>query len=88
MKKVLLPLLGFIFSSFLVTAQNQIVSDLQKTDPTIVVFKTEQEKQNQVKQVENAIQVRLENGRSKSELQFLYSKLESIKNAKIESYEK
>lgn len=88
MKKVLLPLFCFIFSSFLVTAQNQVASAPQKADPTEVVFKTEQEKQNQIKQIENAIHTRLASGRTKSEIQFLYVRLENIKNAKVESYEK
>lgn len=88
MKKVLLPLSCFIFSSFLVTAQNQVVSAPQKANPTEVVFKTQQEKQDQIKQIENAIQKRLASGRTKLEIQFLYAKLENYKNAKVESHEK
>ena len=89
MKKALLPLFGFIFSSFLVTAQEQIVSAPQEVDRNEVVFKTEQEKQDQIKQIEHAIQVRLASGRrTEDEIQFLYVKLRNIKNAKIERYEK
>ena len=88
MKKTLLVLFGFIFFSFAGTAQNQVASTPQKVEPIEVVFKTEKEKQVQIKQIENAIQVRLGKGRTKAELKPLYEKLESIKNAKVEQHEK
>lgn len=88
MKKTLLALFGFVCLSFTGTAQSQSASTPQKAEPTELVFKSEQEKQDQIKQTENAIQVRLSNGRTKAELRPLYAKLERIKNAKIEENEK
>ena len=87
MKRKLLVLSGFVFISFLGTAQNQSTT-VEKTETTVMVFKTQKEKQEQVTQTEKAIQVRLDKGRTKAELRPLYARLERINNAKIVSNEK